>query len=120
MKLIDLDAFREEYDLLEHCEDCGRRNKKACDYPSYSARDFCGWLDDVPTVDAAPVVHGEWIGEDGEHVPLRDGIPAYSCSCSICGDYLVGSDEYEPSGYYCPNCGAKMDLKEEPNGTDNP
>ena len=55
MRLIDLDAFREEYDLREHCEDCGRRNKKECDYPSYSARDFCGWLDDVPTIDAVPI-----------------------------------------------------------------
>ena len=55
MRLIDLDAFREEYDLREHCEDCGRRNKKACDYPSYSARDFCGWLDDAPTVEAVPI-----------------------------------------------------------------
>lgn len=55
MRLIDLDAFREEYDLREHCDDCGRRNKKACDYPSYSARDFCGWLDDVPTVEAVPL-----------------------------------------------------------------
>lgn len=55
MRLIDLDAFREEFDLREHCEDCGRRNKKECDYPLYSARDFCGWLDDVPTIEAVPL-----------------------------------------------------------------
>lgn len=76
-------------------------------------------IDDAPTVDAAPVVHGEWIGEHGEHVPLTDGSPDSSCSCSICGKWLVGSDEYATFGYYCPNCGAKMDL-EEHNGTDNP
>lgn len=64
MRLIDLDAFREEYDLREHCEDCRRRNKKECDYPSYSARDFCGWLDDVPTIDAVPLKPlCEWLAE---------------------------------------------------------
>jgi len=65
MRLIDLDAFREEYDLREHCEDCGRRNKKSCDYPSYSARDFCGWLDDAPTVDAVPLDKlCDWLAEN--------------------------------------------------------
>lgn len=64
MRLIDLDAFREEYDLREHCEDCGRCNKKACDYPSYSARDFCGWLDDVPTIEAVPLDRlCDWLAE---------------------------------------------------------
>lgn len=69
-----------------------------------------------PTVDAAPVVHGEWIGEHGEHVPLMNGIPDNSCSCSICGKWLVASDEYCPLGYYCPNCGAKMDEERRENG----
>ena len=68
-------------------------------------------MDNMPTVDAAPVVHGEWIGDHGEHVPFIDGSPANSCSCSICGKWLVGSDEYATFGYYCPNCGAKMDLE---------
>lgn len=55
MKLIDLDAFRKEYELRESCNGCGRYGKKDCDYPSYSARDFCGWLDDAPAVDAIPI-----------------------------------------------------------------
>lgn len=91
---------------------------------SMDGSEMCGMMRTIiaaePTVDAAPVVHGEWIGEHGEHVPLTDGSTENSCSCSICGKWLVGSDEYAPSGYYCPNCGAKMDLKEEQNGTDNP
>ena len=54
MRMIDADAFREEYALAERCEDCPRCGKKDCDYPNYSARDFCGWLDDAPTI-------GGWI-----------------------------------------------------------
>ena len=79
MRLIDLDAFREEYDLREHCEDCGRRNKKECDYPSYSARDFCGWLDDVPTIDAVPLKPlCEWLAGNAWHLDCSD------CDCEHC------------------------------------
>lgn len=106
MRLIDLDAFREEYDLRERCEDCGRRDKKACDYPTYSARDFCGWLDDAPTVDAVPVKHGRW--KDYGH-------------CSCCGwgwsDLVYDRTEQMNRMNYCPCCGACMDLEE--NDADN-
>ena len=78
--------------------------------------DMIGIIEEAPTVDAAPVVHGEWIGEHGEHVPLTDGSTENSCSCSICGRWLVGSDEYPTFGYYCPNCGAKMDEERIENG----
>lgn len=64
MRLIDLDAFRSDYELREHCEECGRYGKKDCDYASYSARDFCGWLDDAPTVPAVPLDKlCEWLAE---------------------------------------------------------
>lgn len=47
----------------------------------------------MPTIDAVEVVHGHWIeGLDG------------SCMCSECSQVI----RYE-IGYYCPNCGAKMD-----------
>ena len=54
-RYIDVDAFRAEYELREHCDECGRYGKKDCDYPSYSARDFCGWLDDAPVIEAVHV-----------------------------------------------------------------
>jgi hypothetical protein len=34
-----------------------------------------------------------------------------SCECSKCGDWLTGSDEYECSARYCPNCGAEMESE---------
>lgn len=59
-------------------------------------------IDDAPTADVAPVVHGQWILERE-----LNGKP-YCFHCSVCdSDYhcigiVVASD-------YCPNCGAKMD-----------
>ena len=49
------------------------------------------WLDEAPTVEAEPVVHGRWI--EGKSLE----------KCSICGK--KGFPEWR----YCPNCGAKMD-----------
>ena len=100
MRLIDADAL-----------DLDREVELADDWKT--AHEIANCVKYAPTVDAAPVVHGEWIGEHGEHVPLMNGIPADSCSCSICGEWLVASDEYGTLGYYCPNCGAKMDLEDE-------
>ena len=57
-----------------------------------------------PAADVAPVVHGRWIRtEDGDW------------ECSNCKDSVVicvcGKDVTKKK-QYCPNCGAKMDLKE--------
>ena len=60
------------------------------------------YLEIIPAVDVATVRHGRWI----------DGDPY----CPICKkDKFRGLDadvwaDWKPD--YCPNCGAKMDLKE--------
>lgn len=52
-------------------------------------------VQESPTVDAAPVVHGKWeVGMIG-------------WMCSACG-YSVMPWNNTP---YCPRCGARMDLK---------
>ena len=56
---------------------------------------------------------GHWISSTGEPVEIKYGSPVRSCWCSECGEWLVGSDEYECKGKFCPNCGAKMGSKEE-------
>lgn len=53
----------------------------------------------APTIDAVPVVHGEW------HID-RTFMP-FSTSCSECGCTLFEDGAWEWN--YCPNCGAKMD-----------
>lgn len=65
---------------------------------------------DAPTVDARPVVHGEWL--DG--YCIRGGIKEYeSIDCSNCGDYfkIESHDrEYWKNRFKgCPFCGAEMD-----------
>lgn len=51
-------------------------------------------IDESPTIEAAPVVHGRWI-KDGEVV-----------GCSECGEEH-GWSEYRAT--YCEDCGARMD-----------
>lgn len=57
----------------------------------------------APTLDVAPVKHGEWIwmGEQGDSRHM----------CSVCkGKEKVPTIMGEPIVWeYCPNCGAKMD-----------
>lgn len=60
-------------------------------------------IKNAPTVDAVPVVHGQWIER------IVRGSPALICSqCRT--DSGVNYDFP-----YCTNCGAKMDLKAEQN-----
>lgn len=54
------------------------------------------------------VWRGEWIGDNGEKVETIDGSPVKSVTCSACGNWLVGSDEYSCGGYFCPDCGRAM------------
>ena len=61
-------------------------------------------LRDAPVVDAVKVKHGRWIPQDDRYVKFM---------CSVCE-----SKNYDGSGNYCPNCGAKMDGERKENETD--
>lgn len=54
----------------------------------------------IPTVDAAPVKHGEWVEEE-------DRVNHWHCS--ECGSVWGLAHKVMK---HCPNCGAKMDLEE--------
>ena len=57
-------------------------------------------INNIPTADVAPVVHGRWVY--GEDVDIQ---------CSVCGaDAFTEGDYRQVKSRYCPNCGAKMDL----------
>lgn len=62
-----------------------------------TAMEILWTIDHIPTADVAPVVHGYW--DD-----TFDGITPV---CSVCGMTHRG---FIRCPYYCPNCGAKMDL----------
>lgn len=89
MKLIDKDALLNRlqndplFDLVE----------------TYGVSDV---INAEPTVDAVPVKHGKWIDRNGAIVaPFWERY-----ECSECG---ARSDNSK----YCPNCGAKMERKDE-------
>ena len=56
-------------------------------------------LDELPTIDAVPVVHGEWT--------TNSDYPD-TVICSLCGwrESVWWADK---GTNYCPNCGAKME-----------
>ena len=57
--------------------------------------DAIDMIEDAPTADVTPVVHGRWIEYQ---------IPPIIC-CSNC-DWATGIEE--KNFQHCPNCGAKM------------
>ena len=64
-------------------------------------------LDCQPTADVVEVRHGRWI----EHY-------AYECwhyDCPFCDDGYATKERDNTPTNYCPNCGAKMDGKDEKN-----
>ena len=61
-------------------------------------------ISELPKADVVEVRHGHWIRYDDLVV---------SCECSVCGEKF-NLYEDDVFGYpYCPNCGAKMDGKEQ-------
>lgn len=65
-------------------------------------------IDELPAVDAAPVVHSQW--------KQTDAYPHW-LYCQNCYKRIVPNvewiEEYNIPTSYCPNCGAKMETKNE-------
>lgn len=66
---------------------------------------FVAFIKTQPAVDLVKVKHGKWI----ELVKIRKNgeVRLVYWQCSLCGCFL-GTN----TAKYCPNCGAKMDLKD--------
>lgn len=73
-RLIDVDKFKAVNGMKDDCADCDkelRGKSKACEFDRvYTKMDFCGWLDDAPTVDAVPVVRCK----DCKHWKTAEGV----------------------------------------------
>ena len=71
-----------------------------------------GVLDAIPPVDATPMIHGRWIKMTGMMPPEYHG--HYECSeCQWHMKGLRNSWTREEELSYCPNCGAKMEVKHD-------
>lgn len=87
--IAEIEEYIEEYSELE--PETGYHNLKWC--AMQEAKDVLSML---PAVDAAPIVHAQWIEEPDRY---------HHWHCSACG-FVEGiiSKFY----HYCPNCGAKI------------
>ena len=91
MRLIDADAL-----------DLDREVDMADDWNT--AHEIANLIKYAPTIEAQPVVHGEWlIKEDEACFAMWD-------YCSVCG-FEMGFATSSHYAKFCPNCGAKMDGK---------
>ena len=66
-------------------------------------------VNEAPTVEAKPVVRGEWVCIEQTTTYYETLIQ--EC-CSICGRKLTRTST-QPQVNFCPNCGADMRLKPE-------
>jgi predicted RNA-binding Zn-ribbon protein involved in translation (DUF1610 family) len=93
MRLIDADALKGMDIKIGHI---GEKTVRAIQWATVDA--LYRNIDKSPTVDAAPVVRGEWEYEHG------------AWACSKCGEDNPYGIDYETVAFsnYCPNCGANM------------
>lgn len=93
--------------------DAGGVYGRSMKYPEgmFDCEDIVSSVENAPAADVAPVVHGRWIS----WIEVDDFIPApRRHECSVCHDVAqVLVNGVELLSAYCPNCGAKMDGKED-------
>lgn len=95
---ISIDAVRNMLLRLKHCH--------SPEYIDLGISMALHKLEGFPPMDVATVVHGRW--EDVTEIIA--GIRHPQTRCTACGKVYWG---YRTECYYCPNCGAKMDLVED-------
>ena len=111
-RLIDANALKSAIDeymksvygcpLDEVAEFQRSTNDKALIYAVEGLYEATEIIDDTPTVDASEVVHSSWkFNKDG------------SGTCMHCHRTTKGVWDFDSNMRYCPDCGAKMDLKGE-------
>lgn len=85
----------------------GRSYVYGSDREKYDAWDeIIDALENIPSADVAPVVHGEWLRADDDWNSLT------TIQCSLCSEEwcFETDDDVSLLNYkYCPNCGARMD-----------
>lgn len=100
MRLIDADR------ALEIVRDQGIAHPNAYHLTNYATL----ILQEAPTIEAKPVVHGEWreieVELEPEHGVVRKGTKEKFIKCCECGWRVAGEKRKKTN--YCPNCGADM------------
>lgn len=89
------------------CATCNNYNYVRCRACSWD--DAMNIIEDLPAVDAVPVVHGkwQWLSSTYDRTPCE-----MRYWCSECHHETI-THSVPPWEKYCPNCGAKMDGEQE-------
>ena len=110
-----IEIVKQEAEQYEECyKDCG--DCEAYNKEKHHCPKFCKVIKE--TVKEIEENHnkGKWeMTYKGKRKDVNTGlmISAYNCKCSVCG-WETGNQGTRFS--YCPNCGAKMDEVNKPNG----
>lgn len=100
-RLIDANNLIEEI-REECCYNCRNFKDMKCDY--CGTADYIYMIEDMPAVEAKPVVHAHWAGSNG----------TYCSNCERSYMDVADADAWESYDIpdFCPYCGAQMDEKE--------
>lgn len=107
-KEVVIQAF--EWGDVDVFEDCGDGY-----ISGFSREAIKNIINSIPAADVTPVVYGRWIRPHWKN-------SNYCCNCSECGGEAMHRDyQWHKNGIYpiCPNCGAKMDIKDGDNNNAN-
>ena len=110
-----MEIVKQEAENYEECyKDCG--DCEAYEKEKHYCPKFCKVIKE--TVKEIEENHnkGKWeMTYKGKRKDVNTGlmISAYNCKCSVCG-WVTGNQGTRFN--YCPNCGAKMDEVNKPNG----
>ena len=101
MRLIDADALElvpDVHNVMNGVRFCGRGGGKTVAMVQAALKQM---IDNAPTIDATPSLHGQWIA-------IRDRWgDLIGQQCSACGRSVKKDGEN-----FCPRCGLKMDAKD--------
>ena len=106
MRLIDADSLKEGIKELKRSpwynNDINPSWQQGIKDAVHVVETLC--IDEEPTVDAVPVVHGHWWQDEGADLN--------ELTCSVCNKTYRMIMDLKANVYphnYCPNCGARMD-----------
>ena len=104
MRLIDAEALEESIEQIDwyHLTRNGEMAKGAAENGWYKEQDIYNAIEEAPTIEAKPVMHGRWV----THSDRPDSL---ICSVCNCGFDMWKHDPHN----YCPNCGVQMDEEIE-------
>lgn len=113
-RFIDADAL---------CEEFIKFVRKANNHdfePTPNWNDAISIFHSMPTVDVVEVTNGEWLEKEVVDNTDEDFVwkieQWQSARCSVCGKYHTTPYMYYFDHFnYCPNCGAKMERREDAN-----